>query len=162
MSTAHWVQAGQDTVWNVNTAVTPSQVVIPAGATMKRFTLTEVSVNGVHTANAYNGVSPLRLTYSIDIVAGQYAPRRLFSTSRRVPVDFAAFTGGIPVVQAYFAWVSGGDNELGCDQAVSYGTAAGPGFTVKITLGVFGANGTLTAMTGGIKYNLRALYLTTP
>lgn len=162
MTTSHWLRGGHDGTWNINAAFTPTSLVIPAGATLKRFQVNEFVIEGITTSGAYNGVSPLHCTYSIMVTAGQYNGRRLFSTSRRVPVEFTAIAAGIPVTQAYFAYVSAGDNELGCDQPCSYGTAAGPGFTITMTLGVFGVSGAGGGMSGHVQYTFAALYLTTP
>jgi hypothetical protein len=162
LPTAHWIQGGYDTSWVEGTALAAVNLDVPAGATMKKFLMRQIAVTGIQNSTDWNGVGPLRMTMGVDIVSGEYAPRQLFLTSRRIPSEFVGVVGGIPPNDEYFQYISAGDNELGFSEQCSYGTAGGPGFRVRFTGGIFGAPGVLMHQTGNIILNFRILYFTTP
>lgn len=133
MATYHWINAGYSLGFSPFQVLAPElSLNIPAGSTLKRFVLHNCNIGAFTTGTDVNRVCSLFAQYTLYISAGQYAGRNLFTTLRRVPHQVVGFHDVLTAQRVYTVSASAGDNELGFNQRCSYGTADGPGFTVKL------------------------------
>jgi hypothetical protein len=159
MSTAHWLQGGGSGAWTAGTPQPNIDIVIPAGATVKRFMLRQVSFSGYATGTDFNSLAPLHYLVSVDIIAGEYSPRNIYLQDRRLPSEFCVYFKTTAVKPDFTQYVGGGDQDLGFNQRCSYGTAGGPGMTFRMASGVFAASGALNNPAGNWNAQFRVLYL---
>lgn len=158
MVTNHWLQGGLDGTWTAGSAQPAINLAIPAGGIMKRFLMRAMSFQGYSTGVGFNAPAPLRLTMTVDITTGPDAPRNIYETMRVIPSRYVALYDNATLQRVYTQYIEGGDNELAFNQRCSYGTRAGPGFNVRLTMGVFPLGGALTTPAGSAKYTFRVLY----
>lgn len=156
MTTRHWLRGGFDTVWTAGINIGDVDLVVPAGGIVKRFLLRQVSITGYVQGFNYNSLTPLRMLMSVNIIAGEYAPRDIYLTHRRVPSDYVGLYDIVD--RNYTQYVNGGDLELGFNQRASYGTAGGPGMTIRFRPTIFKDAACLTTPTGKAIYQFCVLY----
>lgn len=131
MPTSIWHSASYDTGFSPWQVMPDCNITIGAGGTMKKFIVTGTSVSGFTSGTDVNRVCSLYMVFEIDIVAGQYSPRSIFRTMRRVPHQVVAFHDVLTAQRVYTVSAQGNDLELGFNQRCSYGTSDGPGMTVR-------------------------------
>lgn len=133
MGTYHWINAGYTLGFSPWQVLSPDLTLnVPAGSTLKRFVLHNTNIGAFTTGLNVNQVCSLWVQYDLTISAGQYAGRRIFLTTRAVPHQVVGFHDVLTAARVYTVSAQGGDNELGFNQRCSYGTADGPGFTVRL------------------------------
>lgn len=131
MPTSHWVFSSVDSSSVGPFFVRNLDVVIPAGATMKRFILKGTRLTGKHSLADFEKVNLIYQTSTVDVIAGQYNGRNLYRTTRSVPMEVAAVYDSATFERVYTSYYHAGDLELGFNVKCSFGTASGPGFTVR-------------------------------
>ena len=158
MTTAHWLQGGGSGAWTAGTPLPPINIIIPPGGIVKRFMLRQCSFSGYAQGTVYNAVAPLHHLCSVDIVSGEYAPRNIYLHDRRLPSEFTVYKGATAIFPDFTQFVGGGDQDLGFNQKCSYGTAGGPGMTIRMQATVFRAAGNANNPDGNWNTNFRVLY----
>ncbi len=133
MPTAHWQFASYDVAFSPFQIMPHLEIVIPATATMKRMLIAGCSISGFASGNNVNRVCSLWINFTIDIVAGQYFPRNIYETSRRIPTQVVGFHDFATLERIYTVSAQANDNELGVNEKCSYGTTTGPGMTVRLS-----------------------------
>lgn len=132
MPTAVWRFASYDTGFSPFQVMPNCDIVIPPTATLKRFLITETGVAAFHSGDNVNLMSSIFIHFTVKIISGQYSPRDLYHTRRRIPMIATSLEDPIHAERIHSQWCEAGDLELGVDQKCSYGTADGPGFTVRM------------------------------
>lgn len=162
MTTNHWVFGSRDTAWAGPTVFGVIDIVIPAGATLHRFLLKDVEINGTASGEGFHTCEAHYMLWSVDIVLGQYAPRKLYSTIRRIPQDLTALWETTTSKRIYTQHMNSGDVEHGFNVKCSYGKTGGAAFTVRLTSAIAVPAGTLGSANGRAQFSFWALYSTTP
>lgn len=132
MTNAVWTTSSMDVGFIGFTVLPNRDIVIPPGATLKRFLIHQVGVYSNSEFDDYQQVNQLYMRQTVSITAGQYIGKELYRTNRRVPHVVTAFRDPIQILSYYTQIVGAGDQDLGANQKVSYGTADGPGFTIRL------------------------------
>jgi hypothetical protein len=159
VSRYHWTFAAYDTNGVGSSAVMPQlDLPIPAGATMKRFLTRGNLFLADDGGTAYDRVIQRYMTYDVDIVSGQYFPRNLYRTKRRIPLNAVALFDSLADGRVHTGRHAAGDLELGFNQKVSYGTADGGGFTVRLSSSMNRMPGSLELGNWKCTCEFRALY----
>lgn len=162
MPTSHWVFSSVD-----SSSVGPFfsrnlDVVIPAGATMKRFILKGTRLTGKHSLADFEKVNVVYQNSTVDVIAGQYNGRSLYRTTRRVPMEVTALYDSTTLERIYTSYYSAGDQDLGFNVRTSYGTADGPGFTVRCQVSADKHGGAYAFPDLRFTFAFYALYFTLP
>lgn len=159
MPTETWSLTAFDIPYSGDTTLPQLNIAVPATATMKRFLVSPCRISGFSQGVSPNRIVPLSLTHSVDIVSGEYSPRNIYRTSRRVPYQALVRQPVLGPDPEYTMYVNGGDNEFSVNQRCSYGTSSGPGFTVRCQSAIVAPPGSLAFPSGHIQIAFRVLYL---
>jgi hypothetical protein len=156
----HWVQAGFQTSWSGTTVLPAADVVIPAGATMKRFVVSNFAITGKTVGSNQDTLQPIYCDEQVKITTNPYLNHILYDTTRMVPVQsLSTMVTELGIgYRIYTQIVSAGDLELGINEKTSYGKIGGAAFTVRFQASIFPKGPTPSLASGAVKYNFRALY----
>jgi len=162
--TNHWVESSYDGVgWTVGTVFPNRDLVVPAGATMKRFVVTNNDYQATTNGAGLAAVGNFALRQSVDIVSGAYAPRRLLLRRCPIPKQVVGLYDPVSANRIYSELLHGGDNEFEINEKTSYGLRSGPTFTVRLSTqitGGLGFTGLLSNTNATVLF--RVLYETLP
>lgn len=152
MVTMHSVFSSYDNVgWTVGTSFPNLDVAIPAGATLKRFIVSNQFYQGTTNGLVFSAIGNWGIRTEVAIVAGQYATRSLFLHRCALPQQVVGLYDNVALNRVYSSAICAGDQDLLIDQRVSFGTRSGPGFTIRCTNTIVGGLGFTGALanTGG-------------
>jgi hypothetical protein len=156
MTTAHWVTGGGTVGFGAPNAVTNVDHAIPANATVKRFQVRQVNIQGYNAGVTNFYVQPLALRYVWSFTTGAYAGRELFRGSFAVPMQSTVFLA--TAISTYNVWYFGGDKEMGMNQRCSFGGAGKAASNLRFSWFVISAPGWPNSYSVGMNYQTAVLY----
>ena len=157
MSRYHWLTGGVSVSGVVPIATQTTNVVLPAGATIKRFQLRNANIAGYNSGVDTTWRRVGAFSEQVSFTAGPMINRIIYSSIRRVPFNVTAFfAAAVPVFDYY---VNAGDNELAFNQRCSYGLASGPTQTLTFTgRYIIEAGSSSGNLIGNFQYSFAVLY----
>lgn len=162
MVTAHWTGGAFDLSFSNPGIIAPIDVVVPAGATVKRFLTRDTQCDLIRTGVGFEYASGFYSGAVVQIIAGEYSGRVVYQTARALDCDVTALYDNATLQRVYTCVARAADRELAINQKCSYGTAGGPGMTWRFTTGVSNMRGITLPFSGHYVLTFRLLYYTNP
>jgi hypothetical protein len=162
--TNHWVASSFDNVgWTVGTTLPNRDIVIPAGATLKRFVVSQTRMQGTTNGIGLGAVGNFDLVQTVSIISGPYAGHTLWASRRAIASQFVGLYDVAVANRVYSELINAGDNEFLINERTAFGTRTGAAFTVRYASGVSGGIGfTGLISNASASANFRVLYETSP
>ena len=129
-----WLTGGIDIVGAVPNTLQTTDIVIPAGGTIKRFQLRNTYVSVFNEGTNHNTVHNLYFSENVHFTAGPMTNRVIYQSIRRIPMVTTTFFAAAVPVYDFYAYAA--DNELGFNQRCSYGLKTGPSQTLRFQCAV--------------------------
>ena len=136
MSTMHRAFASKDSGWVADAVAADLNIVLPAGATLKRFLVHNQEIKGTTNGVDLGAVANWSYGITISFTAGQYVGRTIFQRTCAVPVQTVGLYDVVAADRIYSQLINGGDETFFVDQRVSFGLRSGPAFTINIRTGI--------------------------
>lgn len=164
MVTNHWVNSSFDNFsWTTGTSLPNRDIVIPAGATLKRFV-----VSGTHMLGSTNGVNlaavgTFYIQQTVSITTAPYAGHILFQRQEIIPFELVGLYDPVSGGRIYSQLFAGADMFFGINERTAFGKRSGAAFTVRYASFIGGGIGWTGLMSNSsATANFRCMYETSP
>lgn len=163
MATMHKVIAAFDDGWVADAPMAQLDILIPAGATLKRYLVHAQTVSG--TTNGIGVAAAGRFSYgmTVSFTSGQYVGDVIFRKQWAIPTQTVALYDVLSNARVYTQYLNGGDETFFVDQRCSYGLRSGPAFNLRLDTRSYVALG-WTGLLSNARYSVifTAIYETVP
>lgn len=151
-----WVTGGGTVGFLAPSVPTNVDLAIPANATLHRFQLRRVSIQGYSHGTGFQYIQPLAMAQIVSFTTGFYAGRVLYQSYKDVPYNHTIWTP-ISGDNAY-AMYHAGDVQMGFNERCSYGGAGKAASNLRFQWYVVTPAGYPNVYSVGMNYQFAALY----
>jgi hypothetical protein len=163
MATMHEAIASADTSWAAGSVMATLDIVLPAGATLKRFLIQNQIMTGTTTGAGFGSVANFYYGQNVSFTSGQYVDRVIFRKQYAVANELVVLYDNATLQRIYSQLINCGDETFFVDQRASYGLLSGPAFNLRLVTGNAVGPG-FTGALSNTKYQVvfKAIYETSP
>lgn len=133
-----------------------TDLAIPANATVKRFMLRQIYIQGYQSGTTFTTVVPLSMFQQVSFTTGKYAGRNIYSSRKSLPMTATVFLA--TAIPAYNVWYNAGDKEMGFNERCAYGGAGAPASNIRFSWRSDQPGGYTTTGAVGLDYIFAVLY----
>lgn len=135
MATMHEAFASKDSGWVAGATMATLNILLPAGATLKRFLIQNQIITGTTNGVDLGAVANFYYGQFVSFTSGQYVNKVIFRKQYWIPNQVVGLYDVLAANRIYSQLINGGDETFFVDQRVSYGLRSGPEFNIQLVTG---------------------------